>query len=147
MRFYPVNLNIKGKVCVVIGGGKVAERKVRNILFCRGRVKVISPKLSPKLAELAKQRRITYSECEYKPAVLKGAYLIYAATSNRKVNSGIAKEAAKLGILVNVCDSARQSSFILPAILRKKGLTFAVSTDGLSPKKAAKLRDKLKEVI
>ena len=147
MRFYPVNLNIKDKLCVVIGGGKVAERKVRNILFCKGRVKVISPKLSPELAELAKQRRITYTESEYKPAVLKGAYLIYAATSNRKVNFRIAKEASKLGILVNVCDSAMQSSFILPAILRKKGLTFAVSTDGISPKKAAKMRDKLKEVI
>ncbi|MCK4401250.1 bifunctional precorrin-2 dehydrogenase/sirohydrochlorin ferrochelatase [bacterium] len=147
MKFYPVNLNIKGKLCIVIGGGKVAERKIKNILFCGGKVKVISPELTSKLAELVKQRRIIYAKAEYHLEALKGAELIYAATSNRNLNSKIAKDAAKLGILVNVCDSAKDSSFILPAVLRKKDLVIAVSTDGISPEKAVRIRDKLKEVI
>ena len=147
MKFYPVNLNIKGKLCIVIGGGKVAERKIKNILLCEGKVKVISPDLTSKLAELVKQRRITYAKAEYHLESLKGAWLIYAATSNRKLNSKIAKDADKLGILVNVCDSREKSSFILPAVLRKKDLVIAVSTDGTFPEKAVKIRDKLKEVI
>ena len=147
MKFYPVNLNIKGKLCIVIGGGKVAERKIKNILFCGGKVKVISPELTSKLAELVKQRRIICTKVEYHLEALKGAELIYAATSNRKLNSKIAKDADKLGTLVNVCDSREESSFILPAVLRKKNLVIAVSTDGLSPEKAVRIRDKLKEVI
>ena len=147
MKFYPVNLNIKGKLCVVIGGGKVAERKIKNILLCGGKVKVISPDLTFKLAELVKQRRITYIKVKYHLEALKGAGLIYAATSNRKLNSKIAEDADKLGTLVNVCDSREESSFILPAVARKKDLVIAVSTDGTSPEKAVKIRDKLKEVI
>ena len=143
MRFYPINLNIKGKMCIVVGGGEVAERKVKNILLCQGRVKIVSPKLTSKLAELYRQKRIDYVKSEYSKSLLKGAYLVYAATSDRKVNSIIAKDAANSGILVNVCDSVRESTFILPAVLRKKGITVAVSTDGISPKKAVRIRDKL----
>lgn len=147
MRFYPVNLNTKGKLCIVIGGGKVAERKIKNILFYGGKVKVVSPELTTKLIEMVMAKKIDYIEVEYEPQVLKGAYLVFVATSNRKVNSKIAKDAKKLGLLVNVCDSARESTFILPAVLRKKGITFAVSTDGTSPAKAVRVRDKLKEII
>ena len=147
MRFYPVNLNIKDKLCIVIGGGKVAERKIKNILLCGGKVKAISPELTSKLAELVKQRKITYTKTEYHSQTLNGAELIYAATSNRRLNSKIAKDAAKLGTLVNVCDSREESSFILPAVARKKDLVISVSTDGISPEKAVKIRDKLKEVI
>ena len=147
MRFYPVSLNIEGKKCVVIGGGKVAERKVENILFCGGKVKVISPDLSSGLLEMAKQGKIDYIKCEYKPVFLEGAYLVYAATSNREVNSGISGDAGKLSIMVNVCDSRDESTFILPAVVRKKEMTIAVSTDGISPEKAVETRDKLKEIV
>lgn len=147
MRFYPVSLNIEGKKCVVIGGGKVAERKVENILFCGGKAKVISPDLSSGLLEMAKQGKIDYIKREYQPALLKGAYLIYAVTSNREVNYRVSTEAGKLGIPVNVCDSVEESTFILPAVLRKNEMTIAVSTDGISPEKAVETRDKLKEIV
>ena len=147
MRFYPVNLNIEGKKCVVVGGGKIAERKVKNILSCGGKVKVISRELCSGLLEMAKQGKIDYIKCGYNPALLKGAYLVYASTSNREVNSTVFRDAVKPGIPVNVCDSAEESTFILPAVLRKNGVTVAVSTDGVSPAKAVRVRDKLKEVI
>lgn len=147
MRYYPVNLNIKGKVCVVIGGGRVAERKVKNILFCGGKVKVVSPDLTDLLSKLARQRKIGYIQGTYHSGHLEGASLIYAATSNRKVNAQIARDAARLGLLVNVCDSARESTFILPAVLRKRGVTIAVSTDGLSPAKSVRTRERLKELV
>lgn len=147
MRYYPVNLNIKGKVCVVIGGGKVAERKIRNILLSRGKVKVISPELTGLLSQMVRRRRIDYRRGEYHSSLLEGAFLAYAATSDRKVNAQVAKDATRLGILVDVCDSARESSFILPAVLRKRGVTIAVSTGGLSPAESVRIRDRLKEFI
>jgi precorrin-2 dehydrogenase/sirohydrochlorin ferrochelatase len=147
MRYYPVNLNIKGKLCVVIGGGKVAERKIRNILLYGGKVKVIGPELTKPLSQMVRRRGINYRQGEYHAGVLEGAFLAYAATSDRKVNAQVAKDATRLGILVNVCDSAGESTFILPAVLRKKGVTIAVSTDGLSPAKSVRIRDRLKELI
>jgi precorrin-2 dehydrogenase/sirohydrochlorin ferrochelatase len=147
MRYYPINLNIKGKVCIVIGGGKVAERKIRNILLCGGKVKVISPELTEPLAQIVRRRRINYRKDEYHSSILEGAFLAYAATSDRKVNAQVAKDAARLGILVNVCDSARESTFIVPAVLRKGGITISVSTDGVSPAKSVSIRDRLKKLI
>lgn len=147
MRYYPVNLNIKGKVCVVIGGGRVAERKVKNILFCGGRVRVVSPDMTDLLSKLVRQRKIGHIKSAYHSDHLKGGSLVYATTSNRKVNAQIARDAARLGLLVNVCDSAKESTFILPAVLRKRGITIAVSTDGLSPAKSVRIRDRLKELV
>ena len=147
MRYYPVNLNIKGKVCVVIGGGRVAERKVKNILPCGGKVRVVSPDLTDLLSKWASQRKIDYIQSEYHCRYLKKASLVYAATYDRRVNAQIARDAARLGLLVNVADSARESTFILPAALRKKRITIAVSTDGLSPAKSVRIRDRLKELI
>lgn len=147
MRYYPINLNIKGKVCVVIGGGRVAERKIKNILLCGGKVKVFSPELTDLLLKMVRQRKIDYIQGEYHPGALDGAFLAYAATPNRKVNAQVSKDATRLGILVNVCDSARESTFILPAILRKGGITVSVSTDGVSPAKSVSIRDRLKKLI
>ena len=147
MKYYPVNLNIKDKLCVVIGGGRVAERKVKNLLRHGGRVKVVSPDLIDRLSKSASQGKIEYTRSDYRPSHLKGAFLVYAATSNRKVNAKIARDAARRRLLVNVVDSATESTFILPAVLRNRGISIAVSTDGLSPAKSVCIRDRIKEWI
>jgi precorrin-2 dehydrogenase/sirohydrochlorin ferrochelatase len=147
MKYYPVHLNIKEKVCVVIGGGEVAERKVKKILLCGGKVRVVSPDLTPLLSKWASQGKIDYIQRKYHCRYLKKASLVYAATSDRRVNAQIARDAARLGLLVNVADSARESTFILPATLRKNRITIAVSTDGLSPARAVRIRDRLKELM
>jgi precorrin-2 dehydrogenase/sirohydrochlorin ferrochelatase len=147
MRSYPVNLNIKGKVCVVIGGGRVAERKVKNVLLCGGKVRVVSPELTDLLLKMVRRGKIDYIRAEYHSDALEGAFLVYATTSHRRVNAQIAKDATRLGLLVNVANSARESSFILPAVLRKRGITIAVSTDGLSPSKSVRIRNRLKELF
>ena len=147
MKYYPVNLNIKGRLCVVIGGGRVAERKVKNLLRCGGRVRVVSPDLTDLLSKWVSQGKMDYTRSEYRATHLKGAFLVYAATSNRKVNSEIARDAAKRRLLVNVADSATESTFILPAVVRKRDISIAVSTNGLSPAKSVRIRDRIKEFI
>jgi precorrin-2 dehydrogenase/sirohydrochlorin ferrochelatase len=147
MRYYPVNLNIKDKLCVVIGGGRVAERKVKNLLRYEGRVRVISPDLTDRLSKWASQGKMDYTRSEYRASHLKGAFLVYAATSDRKVNAEIARDAAKQRLLVNVADSPTESAFILPAVVRKREISIAVSTNGLSPGKSVRIRDRIKEFI
>jgi len=147
MKYYPINLNIKGKLCVVIGGGRVAERKVKNLLLCGARVRVVSPDLTDLLSKWASRGKIDYVRNEYRASHLKGAFLVYAATSDRKVNAKVARDAAKRRLLVNVADLATESTFILPAVLRKREISIAVSTNGLSPAKSVRIRDRIKEFI
>ena len=147
MKYYPVNLNIRDKLCVVIGGGKVAERKVKNLLRCGGRVRVVSPDLTDLLSKWASQGKMDYTRSEYRASHLKGAFLVYAATSDRKVNAKIAREAARRKLLVNVADSATESTFILPAVLRNRKISIAVSTNGLSPATSVRIRDRIKKFI
>ena len=147
MRYYPVNLSIKGRLCVVIGGGRVAERKVKNLLFCGARVRVASPDLTDLLSKWVSQGKMDYTPSEYRPSHLKGAFLVYAATSDRKVNAEIARDAARRRLLVNVADAPRESTFILPAVARKRKISIAVSTNGLSPAKSVRIRDRLKTLM
>ena len=147
MKYYPINLNIKDKLCVVIGGGRVAERKVKNLLHCGGRVRVISPDLTDRLSKWVSQGKMDYTRSEYRSSHLEGAFLVYAATSDRKVNAEIARDAAKRRVLVNVADSAKDSTFILPAVFRKREISIAVSTNGLSPATSVRVRDRIKEFI
>ena len=141
--YYPVSLKIKNKKCVVVGGGKVAERKTRLLLEKGASVSIISPKITSRLEKLEREGKINYLPVTYFPSPLKGAFLIIAATNDRTINSCVAKDASKLGILVNVVDCPAKSSFILPATLSRGDLTIAVSTAGRSPALARKIKDDL----
>jgi precorrin-2 dehydrogenase/sirohydrochlorin ferrochelatase len=147
MKYYPINLNIKDKLCVVIGGGSVAERKVMNLLRYGGRVRVVSPDLTNLLSKWMSQGKMEYIRSEYRASHLKGAFLVYAATSDRKVNAEIARDAAQRRLFVNVADSPAESTFILPAVVRKREISIAVSTNGLSPATSVRIRDRIKEFI
>jgi siroheme synthase-like protein len=108
---------------------------------------VVSPDLTVLLSKWLSQGKMDYSRSEYRASHLKGAFLVYAATFDRKVNGKIATDAARRRLLVNVADSATESTFILPAVLRKREISIAVSTNGISPAKSVHIRDRIKEFI
>ncbi len=141
--YYPVNLKIKNKKCVVVGGGKVAERKIKFLLEKGALVTVISPKITSLLEELWRATKVNYLPVVYSPSSLKNAFLVIAATDDRAINSRVAENANQLGILVNVVDSPAESSFIMPAILSRGDLTIAISTAGKSPALARKIKEDL----
>ena len=138
--YFPVFLNIHGKKCVVVGGGRVALRKVRMLLECGAHVTVISPTLLQDLAQLAKKESIVVIRRNYRPADLERAVLVVAATDVKEVNRKVAIEAKGRGILVNVVDDPGLSGFIVPSTLRRGDLTVAISTAGKSPALAKKIR-------
>ena len=143
--YYPIVLNLRDKRCIVVGGGLVAERKVKAFLECGASVYVISPDLSPGLCDLADKEQIEVMPRTYRTGDLKDAVLAVAATDDPEVNSRVSGEGQRIGVLVNVVDEPEKSSFIVPSILRRGDLLIAVSTSGRSPALARKIREHLEE--
>ncbi len=147
MIYYPAFLNIHGKRCVVIGGGVVALRKVKMLLDFGGNVTVVSPTLTPELERLAEAGAVSLVHRDFKPGDLKDTIVAIAATDVRETNQRVAEEAREQGALVNVVDDSGQSDFIIPSYFRRGGLTIAVSTAGMSPAMARKVRTRLEPII
>lgn len=143
MKHYPVFWDIRGKSCVVVGGGEVAARKARRLLDCGAKVSVISLQLTPELAELKKQKIICHIAAEYSGDLIFGAALVVGATDDEKTNAIISLDARNKGIPVNIVDDPQKCDFILPSIVEKGDLTIAISTGGKSPALARHLRKEL----
>ena len=143
LTYYPAFINIQGKKCVVVGGGEVALRRVRMLIHCGGRVTVASPVVHPELARFAKEGTIHLNQREYGPQDIQGAAIVIAATDAKEINCEVAREARKIGAFVNVVDDPEESDFIVPSHLKRGGLTIAISTAGMSPALARKIRTKL----
>ncbi len=145
MRYYPVFLNLRDRLCVVVGGGEVAERKVRGLLKAGAKVKVISPEITQGLEELVKEGRIEYISRAYRGEDLKDAFLVIAATSDMNVNRSVFNDAHN--IPVNVVDVPELCSFIVPSIVSRGALTIAISTSGVSPAMAKSIRKELEDLF
>lgn len=140
---YPLCLNIFGRLCVIIGGGSVAERKVRGVLAASGRVRVVSPALSPELSLLVAQQRIEWWQKTYSVSDLDDAFLVFAATDSATVQEAIYRDAQAARVLVNIADAPALCDFQVPATIRRGDLTLAVATNGKSPAVAAMVRRRL----
>jgi siroheme synthase-like protein len=138
--YYPVFLDLRGKRCVVVGGGSVAERKVRVLLEHDASIAVVSPTLSQGLQELAEQGTIQAVRREFGKGDLAGAFLAIAATGDADINVAVAAEAREQRALVNVVDDPANSDFIVPSLVRRGDISVAISTAGKSPALARKLR-------
>ena len=143
MLLYPINLNIKDKLCVVIGGGGVALRKVRGLLAARAKVRVVSPEVVDDMQALAQAGEIEWLRRGYVYGDLLKASLVFAATNNRVVQEQIAAEAEKHDVLMNSGDDPQGSDFHLPASFRRGQLLITVSTSGGSPALSSRLRRQL----
>jgi precorrin-2 dehydrogenase/sirohydrochlorin ferrochelatase len=144
---YPVTLDLDGRPCLVVGGGVIAERKVRGLLEAGARVTVVSPALSPVLVALATDSRVTWRRRAYTLGDAAGFFLVMVATDDGVVNDAVAVEARAGGALVNCADDPDRCDFILPAVLRRGALTVAVSTGGASPTLARVVREELDAVL
>lgn len=142
---YPVNLQIAGKLCLVIGGGKVGLRKIRTLLVCGARVMVISPEVVDGIALLAAEGKIELRQRAYREGDLSGAFLAFAVTNNRRIQDQVAIEAGKNGVFLNIADEPSRCDFHVPAQVRRGELLLTVSTGGASPALARLIREQLEE--
>lgn len=143
--YYPIMLKLTNKRCTVVGGGRVAERKIKTLLQHGGHVTVISPELTEGLTALAAEEKIHWLRCSYKAGHLKGSNLVIVATNNPQVSRACCEEAKAFGILINVVDLPELGDFIVPANHRQGDLTISVSTEGKSPMLSREIRRELAE--
>ncbi len=132
---------------MVIGGGKVALRKTKVLLDCGAKVTIISPEPHPGILKLSKKRVIRLIQRDYSKKDLDDAVIAFACTDVKEVNRGVAGDSKKLRVLVNVADDPGLSEFIIPSFFRRGDLTIAVSTAGVSPALAKKIRENLEKSL
>ena len=141
--YYPLFLDLTDKLCIVVGGGAVAERKARGLLNAGARVRLISPEVTRGVRRLARQGKIEVVPREYQEGDLDGAALAIAATNAREVNMRVKGESKRLSIPLNVADRPDLGDFIVPAVVRKGPVVVAVSTSGLLPVLARRLKEEI----
>ncbi len=145
MRYYPVFLRVAGRRCVVIGGGSVAEQKVRSLIKAGARVTVVSPKITANLHTLSAGHTITCRQRAYKREDLAGCVLAIAATNDEEIQRRVVRDAAAARVWLNVVDRPEHCDFIVPAVVEQGDLVIATSTGGASPALAKRIRHDLQQ--
>jgi len=141
--FYPILVELQRKKALVVGGGKVAQRKIETLLECGAFVQVVARELTAELEELRSWRKIEFLGGEFSEAYLEGAFLVFAATDDVLLNRRVSQAAQQRGLLVNAVDQPADCNFIVPSVLTRGDLLIAVSTSGKSPAFARKVRVEL----
>ena len=147
MQALPIFINITNRLCLVIGGGDVASRKVSMLLKANAAVTLISPNLCLELQVLADANRIQFIRAEYASEFLSGAVLVIAATDNELVNSTVSNDAKILNIPVNVVDSPALCTFTMASIVDRSPIVIAISSEGNAPVLARYIRTKIETML
>jgi len=145
MRYHPIAVSLSKKPVLVIGGGPVAERKVKALLEAGALVKLVSPRATPVLSRLAKKRQIRWIHRNVRKTDIRGVYVIVAATNDPGRNKAVSRWAGKHRIWTNIVDQPALCSFISPAVFRSNDAIVAVYTDGKDPVFSRDVKNFLKE--
>jgi precorrin-2 dehydrogenase/sirohydrochlorin ferrochelatase len=142
---FPMFLKLEGRSCLVLGAGSVGEQKIRGLIECGADVRVVAPSASAAVREWAESGVLTWLARAFEVSDLDGVFLVVAATSSAEVNHAIYHEAQARGILCNVVDDPPYCDFYYPAVVRRGQLQIAISTAGLSPALAQRIRKQLEQ--
>jgi uroporphyrin-III C-methyltransferase/precorrin-2 dehydrogenase/sirohydrochlorin ferrochelatase len=147
MQALPIFINITHRLCVVIGGGEVASRKVAALLKANAAVTVVSPEIDAELQSLSDERKIQYIPSVYAPAQLQGACLVIAATDDAGINEAVSRDAKLLNIPVNVVDCPALCTFTMASIVDRSPVVIAISSEGAAPVLARYIRTKIETML
>jgi len=147
MSYYPIFLDLDNKKVIIVGGGEVAERKVKVLLRYGCKIYIISPHLTPHLRQLVAKGRIHHISYELLDRSMDNAVMVITATGDPDVNLQIASQAKGHGLLVNIVDQPAECNFIMPSIVKRGDLQIAISTAGKSPAMAKKIRREIEALF
>lgn len=142
---FPMFVKLAGRRCVVVGGGPVAESKVESLLRAGAQVTVVSPALTDRLERMERHDLFVWQCRRFESSDLDATFLVIAATSDDATNEAVYREADRRGILCNAVDEPPRCHFYFPAVVQRGALQIAVSTAGLSPSLAQRLRKDLEQ--
>ncbi len=141
--YYPVFLSLRHRLAVIIGGGDVAERKVRTLMRYQPDILVIAPEVTSGLAELEETCDLIVERRGYVRGDLANAAIVICATDDNEVNRAVFREAEERGCLVNVVDVPELCNFIVPSVVHRGPFQLAISTAGAAPAVAKRVRRRL----
>ncbi|WP_018625397.1 siroheme synthase CysG [Kangiella aquimarina] len=147
MEYFPITVRLKEQRCIIVGGGEVAYRKLKSLLKAGAKVSLNALEFSSQVLELAHKHQLPVHQRTFDEDLLDDAYLIIAATDNHQLNQQVSLAAQKRKVWVNVVDDLDLSTFIMPAIIDRSPLLVAVSTGGVSPVLARKIREKIEWLL
>ncbi len=146
-KYYPVMLDVRDRLAIVVGGDRVAAEKAAALSASGALVHVICLEFCDELLLQAERKQVTLLRKTYEPGDLAGAFVSIAATSDPGLVQAIWAETQERGQLVNIVDMPEYCSFIMPSVLRREQLTIAVSTEGASPGLAKRIRHSLEDIF
>ncbi|WP_444994342.1 siroheme synthase CysG [Aliikangiella sp. IMCC44359] len=147
MDYLPITVQMQGRHCLIVGGGEVAARKLKHLLKAKSVISLVSLEFSEEILALAEQHQLELIHGAFTPDLIKNSYLVVAATDDRMVNRQVSIAAQKLNVWVNVVDDLELSTFIMPAVIDRSPLLIAVSSSGISPVLARKIREKIEWLL
>ncbi|MBN1435997.1 MAG: bifunctional precorrin-2 dehydrogenase/sirohydrochlorin ferrochelatase [Sedimentisphaerales bacterium] len=142
---YPIFIDLSNRQVVVIGGGNIATHKVQSLLATKAEIVVIAPQLTTELQQLAQQNRITTHQRPYQSGDLDSAHLVICATNQPDINQRVRADADAIRVFCNVVDDPQHCSYYTPSVAQQGPLTLAVSTTGICPSLAKRLRQQLQQ--
>lgn len=145
MSYFPLCIELAQKPCLVVGGGKVAARKLITLLTYGAKVKVKAPDVCEEI--LSYEQAIQLERGDFKETDVKEQFLVIAATNKQQVNRQVATTCKKQGILVNVADQPDISTFIFPATIKRGDLVIGITTSGKSPIIAKQVKRDIEEKV
>jgi precorrin-2 dehydrogenase / sirohydrochlorin ferrochelatase len=140
---YPMMVDLEGQNVLVVGGGRVAERKIRSLLPTGANILVVSPTVTDKIRMLAKQKRILLQLREYQSSDCDNCFFVIAATNQALINLQIYEDAQRRKQWINVVDQPSLCNFTVPSVFKRGKLTISISTEGASPSLAKQIRNDL----
>jgi siroheme synthase-like protein len=144
-QLFPAFLKLEGRRCLVVGAGRIAEEKIPGLLQAGADVKVVAPVATAAVKEWADSGRVVWQQRNFEVADLEGIALVVAATGIPQVNASVFRESRQRNILCNSVDDPANCDFYYPAVVRRGALQIAISTSGLSPALAQRIRQELEE--
>jgi precorrin-2 dehydrogenase len=142
---FPMFLKLEGRRCLVVGAGVVAEGKIRGLLEAGASVQVVAPEAVRQVQKWAGEGAVHWKTRLFEPRDLDGIFLVIVATSSRKVNEKVFREAQAKDVLCNAVDDPEHCDFYYPAVVKRGDLQIAISTSGRSPALAQRLKRELEE--
>jgi siroheme synthase-like protein len=147
MELYPVHLKFDGRAALVVGGGSSAAMKTRALVAGGALVRVVARRLGGSMKQAVRESGLAWQERAFTPADLDGIWVVVGATDDPEVNRRVFECARSRGILVNIVDDPLHSDFIFPAVLRRGKLVVTVSSSGVAPAFASRVRDYLGSIV
>ncbi len=146
MSYFPIFIEMKDKNCLVVGGGKIATRKIKTLLSYEAKIKVVAPQICDEIKQYKKENiNLELEEREFIYEDCLNAFLVIGATNDIKLNKNIYNYCNQRNILVNIINGKDFCTFLFPSTIKRRDISIGITTSGKSPALAKAIRRQIEE--